>query len=113
MAERLDAASRQISMRKSVLGMVLVGPLVLTGCGDDGSDRAGVRPSDTTSSSAIWCRGEDAPVRLIRADLDGDGTMEDVDFIPPSDDCAGSLSSSVGGLEETPTLDWTARPRPA
>jgi hypothetical protein len=118
MAERLGAASRPTGMRlrriRSVLlGMALVGPMVLAGCGDDGSDRTGSTPREKASPSAAWCRTEDAPTKLAMADLDGDGTVEDVDFIPPGADCPGSLSSSVDGLEDAPTLDWTAPARPA
>ena len=52
-------------------------------------------------------------VRLVRADLDGDGTLDDVDFMSPSGECPGGLTSSVPGLQHAPSLEWTTPPTPA
>jgi len=115
MAERLGAASRLILVKSSTRGLLVataVVPLLLAGCGDDGSDSTGSASPHESSSSSSWCRGESAPVRLSSADLDGDGTVEDIDYAPPGGDCPASLSSSVD-LVAAPKLDWTTPPTSA
>ena len=89
-------------MRMRLLGLVVVLPFLLAGCGDAGSPRSEASPS------ASACRGHATPVPLVKADLDGDGRPDELDFDPPSGSCTGGLSSSVAGLRAAPTVDWDA-----
>ena len=89
-------------MRMRLLGLVVVVPFLLAGCGDAGSP--GSEPSPSTSA----CRGHATAIPLVSADLDGDGRPDQVDFEPPGAGCPGGLTSSVPGLRRAPTVDWDA-----
>lgn len=104
MAERLGGLLRPTRMRMRVLGVLLVLPMLLAGCGDAGGDDAGSTPSPSTTA----CRGDGSPVPLTKADLDGDGALDDVYFTPASGSCPAGLGSSVKGLARAPVLTWDA-----
>lgn len=96
-----------------MLGLVLALPVLLSGCGDEppvaeGDGGRVVSPSPSPSPSPARCRGSAAPVPLVKADLDGDGMLDHVAFVPPSGSCPGSLSSAVPRLREAPRIDWDA-----
>jgi hypothetical protein len=78
--------------------------LALSGCGDGG----GTGPGSTPTRSTSVCRGDKVPILVTRADLDGDGTLDEVSFRPASGSCPADLWSSVRGLRAAPTLDWDA-----
>ena len=111
MTERLGCRLRPTGMRTRALGILLALPLVVAGCGDAGDEGSRAASSPTATSS--WCRSDTAPVELLEADIDGDGTPDAVDYHAPGGGCPGSLSSPVEGLQAVPVLDWTAAPTPA
>jgi hypothetical protein len=101
MAERLARRLRRIGMRNVLLGLVLTVPLVLAGCGDDttGGDASADTPP-TTSTGGDSCRERsDGAQASVSADLDGDGTQEEISYVPPGQQCPGraSLVADVDG----------------
>ncbi|RNM11144.1 hypothetical protein [Nocardioides pocheonensis] len=108
MAERLGARPRPTGMPVRVLGTLLVLPLLLAACGDVGGSGAG---SSASPSASTWaCRASATPVSVTRADLDGDGSLDEVSFTPASGNCPASLDSSVQGLRAGLVLDWDLAP---
>jgi hypothetical protein len=106
MAERLGLSLRHSCVKVLLLGTLLVAPLLLAGCGDQGES-----PDAASSPSSSWCRSSsEGDVRLASPDLDGDGAADPVMWSPASGDCPGALSSSVEGLEAAPTLAWDPQP---
>jgi hypothetical protein len=102
MTERFGIPLRPIGMRTGALVAAVAAAVLVAGCGDSGTPRTQPSPSTTT------CRGDAPSVPLVRADLDGDGSPDEVEFDPPSGTCPGGLSSSVPGLRAAPTIDWDA-----
>lgn len=99
MAERLGFPARPISMRKVLLGLVLAMPLALAACGDDTAGVASSGTPATSSTGAGSCRERsDGPQASVAADLDGDGSLEEVSYWPPGHACPGkaSLAAKVG-----------------
>jgi hypothetical protein len=87
-------------MRIAVVASVLCVPLLLGGCGDESA------PRSTPSPSSDACRGETSPLPLVKADLDGDGVVDQVDYNASAGTCPASLSSSVKGLQRSEPVDW-------
>ena len=81
-------------MRMRTLGLVVVLPVLLAGCGDQRTPSDGATPS-TLASRCVPTAGAGSPG--TRADLDGDGRPERVDYL--------SSSPCPGGPLLTATVD--------
>lgn len=80
------------------LALVLAVPLALAACGDDTAGEAtSGTPSGTSTADSCWERS-DGPRASVDADLDGDGSTEEVSYWPPGQECPGkaSLAAKVG-----------------
>lgn len=112
MRERLGRLARPRGMRMRLLGLVVVLPLlmgaVLAGCGDEPPVIDGGKGQFASPSPTACARGA-GEVPLARADLDGDGTPDELYYEPPSGPCPdGGLSSSVRDQRWGPLVDWDA-----
>jgi hypothetical protein len=87
-------------MRTTSLVTLLVAGLLVSGCGSNGSDE----PVGTAPSAACPSVRDDAVV-VLRADLDGDGVREPVEFLPGTAHCAPLLSATVAGHTSSTPLD--------
>jgi hypothetical protein len=102
MAERLGTVVRRIGMRNRVLALVIVLPVIVAGCGDDGVRTA---PAPSPSTAASRCVSSGPAHRVAGADLDGDGTKEVVRLLE-ADACLDTplLTSEVDDLPVTAPL---------
>jgi hypothetical protein len=93
-------------MSRKWLGLVLVGPLVLAGCGDATKDSTGDASGSPTSTSSS-CASGSAPAGqpVAELDLDGDGTSEPVSYVPAAGSCPASLAVTVGGHDLSARVD--------
>jgi hypothetical protein len=93
-------------MSRRWLGLVLVGPLVLAGCGDATKDATGHESGSPTSSTSACASGSAPAGRPVtELDLDGDGTSEPVTYLPAAGSCPASLAVTVGGHDLSATVD--------
>lgn len=77
-------------------------PFVLTGCGD----AQPVADDGHGQLTSPACRsGTAAAVPVARADLDGDGVPEQIDYVPASGHCGALLSATVAGHDGSVALD--------
>lgn len=90
-----------------MLAVVVVLPFLLAGCGD-AAPVIDEGHGQFASPSPTGCPHDARAVPLVRADLDGDGAPDQVDFEPPGGACPGGLTTSVPGLRWAPTVDWDA-----
>src|SRR5690242_11667941 len=107
MAERLGRRTRPTGVRMRVLGLVVVVPFLLAGCGDE-PPVIDSGHGQFASPSPTGCAHDARAVPLVKADLDGDGRTDQVDYEPPGDSCPGGLTSTVRGLRWAATVDWDA-----
>lgn len=95
MPERHQESPRPTVMRKPLLALALVLPLVISGCGDGGTTRGSSESASGAGPSA--CAGATAPASVAEVDLDGDGTPESVGFVPAVAECPAHLATTVSG----------------
>ena len=84
--------------------MLLLAGSLLTGCGQGHVDDGG-RGTFESSAACAEVSSRDDEVLVAHADLDGDGVRDPISYLPPTSDCAPSLSATVGGVERASTLD--------
>ncbi|MDQ6686556.1 MAG: hypothetical protein M3Z50_02925 [Actinomycetota bacterium] len=95
MTERLQRLARRSGMKRTVLAVLPVGLLALTGCGTTAASPA----AHTSSNRVAACAASSAPIRQAKslgsADLDGHGTA--VVRVTGSDTrCANTLFAKLG-----------------
>jgi hypothetical protein len=96
-------------MGMRTLGLAVLLPALLAGCGDDGPATGGT----TGTAPAVACpaaRADGVPV--VKADLDGDGTAETVEYLPPTASCGAQLAATVAGQRSVTALDEEIPVRP-
>jgi len=94
-------------MRMRLLGTLLVLPLTVAGCGDDGASEQGKTATSPTSTETA-CVSTEADPRDLEADLDGDGAAETVSFHPADTGtrgCPAILDASVNGHDVSVAVD--------
>jgi hypothetical protein len=80
--------------------VVLLTGLLLAGCGQDGT------PDETVGTApATACPAPTDAAVVARADLDGDGALEALRYLPATVHCAPRLAGSVQGKERSVILD--------
>jgi hypothetical protein len=93
-------------MRLRVLGILIVLPLMLAGCGDSDSDDTGAAGDPSAGSSTV-CAGQPAPPEAT-VDLDGDGTADAVrvDDAVREGTCADSVVAEINGTEVVAAMEY-------
>jgi hypothetical protein len=92
---------RRIGMRTSLLGWLLLLGLLVGGCGNDAGG-----PGTTGTAPATACPSDRADaVAVAKADLDGDGVKETIDYQQASTHCGPYLVVTVDGRATTAALD--------
>jgi hypothetical protein len=78
-------------MRVSLLVAVLIG--VLAACGSAGEERSSATP---TKPTAFACAYSGEQLSRVRADLDGNGSAEEVTYAPAVSRCPASVNATIG-----------------